>query len=492
MGSSFAAFCDSELIMIHRPSRVVRAVAICLSAAVGLSAAASLLHADEPIDVKPAKKPLGPGPNPDKKDRDIELIGPIKPTTRPTTGPAAKKEEKKKVEVAAEARTLLDSVRDAYAKLKTLRVEGTILGEIDMNGEQQTNHAQFNGTFQAPLTFRSQLREQVAAKPGETKLIDSMVVGGTGKKLYIFEPAYKYYYLADNPKERNNKEIGSQVGATLEQQNLSLLLAIQKDASEELLDNIDKVEKVEDTKIGDDSCPTLRFTVEKQVVQTVAFDPKTYLVRRVTWDRKGYAEAHKQQDIKKVLTTVDYAKTEIDPDLSTEAFAWTPPIGARDMTTTGGGADVDADDGADPDEAHAALIGKPAPDFKLKGLDGNDVKLADLKGQVVLLDFWATWCGPCRASLPHLDEIYQELKDKGLKAYAIDLRENEGPVKSFVENTKLGIPVLLDSDGKVAKSFGVGGIPQTVVIGKDGTIKKIVVGAGTHEQIKAAIEEALK
>jgi peroxiredoxin/outer membrane lipoprotein-sorting protein len=480
--------------MIHRSFRVVRAVAVCLAAIAGVAVVADYAIGDSVVEIKPTTRPGRSGnPNPDKKpDAGGELIKPIKPTTRPATGPAAKKEEKK-IEVTTEVRSFLDTVRDAYAKLKTLKVEGTITGEIDMNGEQQTNHAQFVASYQSPLTFRHQLREQVPGKAGKVDLTDSMTIGGTGKKIYIFEPAYKYYYLAEAPKERTTDGFGAQIAGALEQQNLSLLLALMKDASDELLEGVDKLEKVADVKVGDDACPSLRFVVGKELEATVSFDPKTNLVRRVVWDRKGYAEAHKQQDVKKVLVTVEYSKTEIDPDLSTEAFAWAPPVGARDVTSLAdAGSAADDDEGGEADQKHTALIGKPAPDFKLKGLDGVEVKLSDLKGNVVLLDFWATWCGPCRASLPHLDEIYQEFKDKGLKAYAVDLREDEATVKAFIEKTNLGIPPLFDKDGKASKGFGVSGIPQTVVIGKDGTIKKIVVGSGTHDQVKKAIEEALK
>lgn len=473
--------------MKHRSSPVVRGVAVCLAAAIGFGAVVSIATAEEPIG--PATRPgLKPGPNPDKPKRGGgELIGPIGVVTPPATLPSAKKEEKQ-AEVSPEVRSILDSVRDAYAKLKTLRVEGTITGEMDLNGEQQTHLAQFAGAFMSPLSFRHTLMEQVPDKNGQAKLVEQMTIGGTGKKLYIFEPAYKYYYLADNPKERNVKEIGRQVGGSLEQQNLSLLLAIMKDASAELLEGVEKVEKVDDVTLDGDACPSLRFTAEGQPAMTVSFDPKTHLVRQVQWDHKSYAQAHKQQDVKKALVTVKYTKTQVDPELMTESFAWTPPVGARDVTSIAG-AD---DDAGEPDQKHAELVGKVAPDFKLKDLDGKEVKLSDLKGSVVLLDFWATWCGPCRASLPHLDEIYKELKEKGLKAYAVDLREKEDTIKPFIEKTELSIPVLMDEDGKVAKSFGVSGIPQTVVIGKDGKIKKIVVGSGTHEQVRKAIDEAMK
>jgi peroxiredoxin len=150
---------------------------------------------------------------------------------------------------------------------------------------------------------------------------------------------------------------------------------------------------------------------------------------------------------------------------------------------------------ARPLDAPAAseLEGKAAPNFKLEGLDGKSISLADLKGKVIVLDFWATWCGPCRLSLPHLDKLYQAQKEKGLQVFALDQQEGKDEVEAFVKKTGLTVPVLLDSEGKVGNQYGVTGIPQTVVIGKDGKIAKIFVGFdpdSSPAELEKAVEAA--
>jgi len=113
-------------------------------------------------------------------------------------------------------------------------------------------------------------------------------------------------------------------------------------------------------------------------------------------------------------------------------------------------------------------VNKPAPDFTLVGMDDKKVALKDLKGQVFVVDFWATWCGPCRMSLPLLDKVYQDKKAAGLKVYAVDLKEDKDAVQAFITKDQALDPRAARAGRKMAEAYGVTGIPQTVLVGKDG------------------------
>lgn len=116
-------------------------------------------------------------------------------------------------------------------------------------------------------------------------------------------------------------------------------------------------------------------------------------------------------------------------------------------------------------------------DFSLTSLDGRTVRLSELRGQVVILDFWATWCGPCRMALPHLQDIHDRFGDKGVTIVAVAMDDGgERVVRPFVAKQGLRFPVVLPDD-KVVKDFGpVRGLPTTVLIGPDGKIHKRYLG----------------
>ncbi len=135
-------------------------------------------------------------------------------------------------------------------------------------------------------------------------------------------------------------------------------------------------------------------------------------------------------------------------------------------------------------------VGKPAPDFQLPDLNGQSVSLSDFQDKSVLVNFWATWCGPCRYEMPFIQEIFEdkEWSDKGLVILAIDIGESPAKVREFMESNNFSFPVLLDGEEKIAEQYNIRGIPTTIFIDKQGLIRAMRVGAFPS---KAAIEEDL-
>ena len=160
---------------------------------------------------------------------------------------------------------------------------------------------------------------------------------------------------------------------------------------------------------------------------------------------------------------------QYDGSPSADAFSITPPAGFDRLEN------ID-------DPLAMTLVGKPAPTFEAPLLDGGTFKLADQKGKIVVLDFWATWCPPCVAGLPKLAEMTAKHKDDGVVFFPINLQEEPATVKAFLEEKKLMLPIVQDEGAVVAK-YKVSGVPQTVFIDREGVVQVVHVGIGELESI---------
>ncbi len=123
-----------------------------------------------------------------------------------------------------------------------------------------------------------------------------------------------------------------------------------------------------------------------------------------------------------------------------------------------------------------ATLGKPAPDFTLTSLDGKKVTLSQLKGKPVLINFWATWCPPCRLEMPALQTVYQEASAKGFTLLMVNQQEDSTTVQNFLKQNNYSLPVVLDLNGQVSDMYQVTGIPTSVFIDSQGVVRDIHVG----------------
>lgn len=137
--------------------------------------------------------------------------------------------------------------------------------------------------------------------------------------------------------------------------------------------------------------------------------------------------------------------------------------------------------------------GEKAPDFQLTTLDGDEVKLSDYQGKKVLLNFWATWCPPCRAEMPHMQTYYEEqAKDENVVILAVNLTTEDkglGKIEDFVEEFELEFPIPMDENGDVGALYQAVSIPTSYAIDTEGRIQNKVVGPMDETMMEQLIEE---
>jgi len=173
---------------------------------------------------------------------------------------------------------------------------------------------------------------------------------------------------------------------------------------------------------------------------------------------------------KRTRTTI-YSNWQINQPVSETAFQYQPPGGARQVT------------GVFPCLVHP-LVGRMAPDFQLNDLQGMPVRLSDLRGKIVVLDFWSIKCPPCVAGLPILAKITSDREAEGVVFYAINSPDSTDAIKTFLKNKGLSFLTLLDPNELVRKLFHVDGIPVTFVVDKSGKIQSVDLGYNLERESK--------
>jgi peroxiredoxin/outer membrane lipoprotein-sorting protein len=176
-----------------------------------------------------------------------------------------------------------------------------------------------------------------------------------------------------------------------------------------------------------------------------------------------------------------FTLARVNEALPDSLFAFTPPADAKLVQAFGPQAGP---------EVPSPLVGKSAPPFTLKGVKGSTVSLASYKGRVVLLDFWATWCRPCRIEMPRVEALYKEFKAKGLVVFGVNVAEDPATVKGFLAQNPYTMPILLDAKREASQLYQADAIPTLVVIGKDGKISSYFQGVREESVLREALAKA--
>lgn len=130
----------------------------------------------------------------------------------------------------------------------------------------------------------------------------------------------------------------------------------------------------------------------------------------------------------------------------------------------------------------AAAPDSPAPDFTLKSASGENLRLSELRGEVVLINFWASWCGPCRQEMPLLSELHDKYSDMGFTVLGVNVEEDSGQARKLLQDAPVSFPVLFDNQSVVSKQYDVVAMPSTVLIDRDGNMRYLHKGYKPGEE----------
>lgn len=140
------------------------------------------------------------------------------------------------------------------------------------------------------------------------------------------------------------------------------------------------------------------------------------------------------------------------------------------------------------DKSKVLAVGDKAPDFELVDLEGNKHRLSDYQGQGVFLNFWGTWCAPCKEEMPYMENMYKEFEEKGVHILAVNIKQSKFTVETFRDQYELTFPMVIDKDESVRRAYDVLPLPTTVLINEDGIIEEMITTGMSEDEIRSLME----
>lgn len=141
------------------------------------------------------------------------------------------------------------------------------------------------------------------------------------------------------------------------------------------------------------------------------------------------------------------------------------------------------------DNRNAAAIGEKAPDFVLQDLEGNEYQLSDFRGKGVFLNFWGTWCEPCKYEMPYMENQYEIYKEQGVEVIAVNVGETKLAIETFAKTYDLSFPIVVDDNKEVQRAYGIYPLPATYLIDSEGVIVDYIETTMTEEMVQKYMEK---
>ena len=359
---------------------------------------------------------------------------------------------------------ILKKVSETFKNLKSLRVEGVLNMETKARGMNESVEVPFVITEAKPDKLRVEIKNPMM----------EMQIISDGKSTWMYFPQKKQYTKI--PGSFNN--IAEKMGSNANFMSSSI------SEYENIANDIKTVKLLREEFIAFSGSSANCYVIQLEKQSTEKNDmfevsPKIYWIDKnsnipikeaVTMIMKSQPMAIKQTSI---ITSM-----KLNESLPNNMFVFTPPPDVTEITGSGGN-----------QQEYVNLSGKQEIDFTLNDLDRKTYNLKSFKGKVVLIDFWATWCPPCREELPTIQKLHQQFKDKGLVVLGVNDEKPE-VARAFVQKNNFTFPVLIDDQNAVSKQYQVEAIPTVLIINKEGVITTHFVGGKAEAQLRAALKKA--
>ncbi|MDD4737342.1 MAG: redoxin family protein [Kiritimatiellae bacterium] len=378
-------------------------------------------------------------------------------------------------EVDAEAQRQLERMAAFYKNATGVRATIDVVMDITMNQERNSKTNRFELLMDKTGRIRC---------AGQSFAGDAFELVSNGSNLWCCMSGKKEYLEIPCPGDwMHTVGDASMLSARVLIGPLSSFLGLfNPDPYEEMMSGVTRLTMKPD-EVSDGATYRVLYGEQEQINWSalIAADDPPLMRRMIMQPELG--DDGGEVEIQIVL---DVQTQEINPTFGEDDFVFTPPADAKKVESLMPGPGSDE---AGPVE----LLGKEAPDGRLPLLDGTSVSLTSHRGKnVVVMDFWATWCPPCRRALPVLNNLAERWGGSNVVFYAVNRREDEKTIQSFMEKQAIDFPVVLDN-GELAEAFGVSGIPHLVIVDASGIVQYVHVGfsSGMEEELDGQLARIL-